>query len=46
MANALTFFYLKSWALVYGIALGIPTFFIMLGAFFFVEKTPIDLLAT
>jgi MFS family permease len=44
MVDAITFYFVKDWTIIYACVFGIPALLILIGAFFFVEKTPINLL--
>jgi hypothetical protein len=44
MVDAITFYFIKDWTIIYVCVFAIPALLILLGAFFFVEKTPLNLL--
>jgi hypothetical protein len=46
MVDAIAFYFIKDWTIIYACVFAIPALLILLGAFFFVEKPPISLLAS
>lgn len=46
MINSFTFYYFKHWKIVFLWFYIVPTIIIILGVSYYIEKTPLDLLAT